>query len=63
VLCEDAGINAFFLRNDVATDVPRLTAAQAFRPQLTSYDAAGDSEKHGDLYAATAAAGLPLIDV
>ncbi len=63
VLCEDAGVNAFFLRDDVAPDVPRLTAKQAFRPQLASYDAAGDSEKDVDLYAAVALAGLPLVDV
>lgn len=63
VLCEDAGVNAFFLRDDVAPDVPRLTAAQAFRPQLHSYDAAADSEKDVDLYAAIAQAGLPLVDV
>jgi hypothetical protein len=63
VLCEDAGINAFFLRDDVAPDVPRLTAAQAFRPQLASYDAAADSEKQVDIYAAIAQAGLPLVDV
>lgn len=63
VLCEDAGINAFFLRNDVATDVPRLTAAQAFRAQLASYDAVSDSENQTDIYAAIAQAGLPLVDV
>ena len=63
VLCEDAGINAFFLRDDVAPDLPRLTAAQAFRPQLSSYDAATDSEKQADIYATTAQAGLPLVDV
>ena len=63
VLCEDAGVNAFFLRDDVAPDIPRMTAAQAFRPQLASYDAAGDSVHDADIYAATAAAGLPLVDV
>ena len=63
VLCEDAGINAFFLRDDVATDVPRLTAAQAFRSQLASYDAVGDSTRNVDIYAAAAEAGLPLVDV
>jgi hypothetical protein len=63
VLCEDAGVNAFFLRNDVAPEVPRLTAAQAFRPQLAGYDAAADSEKQIDIYAAAARAGLPLVDV
>ena len=63
VLCEDAGINCFFLRDDVAPDVPRLTAAQAFRPQLANYDAAADTEKQGDIFAAIALAGLPLVDV
>ena len=63
VLCEDAGVNAFFLRDDVAPDVPRLPAARAFRPQLATYDAAADSEKQVDLYAVVAAAGLPLVDV
>jgi hypothetical protein len=63
VLCEDAGVNAFFLRDDVAPAIPRLTVAQAFRPQRASYDAVDDSEKHVDIYAAIAAAGLPLIEV
>jgi hypothetical protein len=63
VLCEDAGINAFFLRDDVARDIPRLSAAQAFRAQLASYDAAADTEKVVDLYAAAAQAGLPLVEV
>ena len=63
VLCEDAGINAFFLRDDVAPDIPRLTAVQAFRSQLASYDAVGDSARDVDLYAAVAEAGLPLVDV
>ena len=63
VLCEDAGVNAFFLRDDVAPEVRRLSADQAFRPQLASYDAADDSEKDTDLYAAIERAGLPLVEV
>ena len=63
VLCEDAGINAFFLRDDVAPDVPRLTAAQAFRSQLASYDAVGESVHDVDIYAAAAEAGVPLVEV
>jgi hypothetical protein len=63
VICEDAGINAFFLRDDVAPESPRLTAAQAFRAQLASYDPIGDSENEADIYAAAASAGLPLVDV
>ena len=63
VLCEDAGVNAFFLRDDVAADIPRMPAGRAFRPMLASYDAAGDSVKLKDIYAAVAEAGLPLVEV
>jgi hypothetical protein len=63
VVCEDAGINAFFLRDDLALEVPRLTAAQAFRAQLASYDPVGDSKHEADIYAAAAEAGLVLVDV
>jgi len=64
VLCEDAGVNAFFLRDDVARDVPRLDAARAFRPLLASYDQSGaDTEKDVDIYQAIARAGLPLEEV
>lgn len=31
ILCEEAGVNAFFLRHEVAPSIPGLTAAQAFR--------------------------------
>jgi hypothetical protein len=63
VICEDAGINAFFLRDDVAPEIPLLTAAQAFRAQLVSYDPAGESRNETDIYAAATSAGLPLVDV
>jgi hypothetical protein len=64
VLCEDAGVNAFFLRNDVAPELPRLAAAQAYRPLLATYDPAGaDTAKQVDIYAAVGQAGLPLVEV
>ena len=64
ILCEDAGVNAFFLRDDVAPDVPRLAAARAYRPLLATYDPGGaDTPKDVDLYAAIARAGLPLEEV
>ena len=63
VVCEDAGVNAFFLRDDLALEVPRLTAAQAFRAQLASYDPVGDSKHEADIYAAVAGVGLALVDV
>ena len=63
VICEDSGINAFFLRDDVAPDIPRLTTPQAFRAQRASYDPMGDSKNEADIYDAVEGAGLPLVDV
>jgi hypothetical protein len=34
VACENSGVNAFFLRNDVAPAVPAATPERAFRPAL-----------------------------
>lgn len=34
VACENSGVNAFFLRNDVAPTVPGASAGHAFRPAL-----------------------------
>jgi hypothetical protein len=64
VVCEDAGVNGFFLRDYVATDLPRLTAAQAYRPLLATYDPGGaDTEKEVDIYTVIERAGLPLVEV
>jgi hypothetical protein len=38
VVCDPTGVNAFFLRHDVAPDVPGLTVAEAFRPALSRWD-------------------------
>jgi len=32
VVCDASGVNAFFVRHDVAPDVPAVSVAQAFRP-------------------------------
>jgi hypothetical protein len=60
VLCEDAGVNAFFVRADLATSVPTLSPADAWRPLESKYRA-GLREK--DVYKEIAERGLPLLDV
>jgi hypothetical protein len=38
VACDPSGVNAFYLRNDVAPHVPGLPLSQAFRPALSRFD-------------------------
>ena len=65
VLCEPNGINAFFLRDDVAPEVPRLTPADAFRRPVRKL--VEDDEDEGapveDLYSIIESRGLPLVEV
>jgi hypothetical protein len=63
VLCEDYGINAFFLRNDLAPEIPGCTAEQAFRPLRRRRGGEEDPPETFDAIAAADAAGLPLVDV
>lgn len=64
VLCEDAGINAFFVRMDLAPDVPTLTPAQAWRPKSDRYDVTGEVPALDvDIYKMIAEHGLPLVDL
>ena len=54
------GINAYFVRNDMASHIPACLPAEAFRT-LEKHDvlrAAGE-----DVFAYAAAHGLPLVDV
>jgi hypothetical protein len=62
VTCENAGVNAFFLREDVAPDVPAVTAVEAFKP-LRSRTELDDVEVKTDIYAAIGKRNLPLVDV
>lgn len=60
VAVEPAGINAYFVRNDLATHIPECQPAQAFRT-LEKHDvmlAAGE-----DVFAYAGTHGLPLVDV
>jgi len=63
VLCEDYGVNAFFLRNDLAPEIPGYTAEQAFRPMRRRRGLEEDTPEVEDAIAGAAAAGLPLVDV
>jgi hypothetical protein len=62
VACENAGVNAFYLRADVATEIPGVTLGEAFKPLRSRLDV-DDAEVTTDIYAACAAHSLPLIDV
>jgi hypothetical protein len=62
VMCEDAGVNAFFVRADLAAEVPTVTPAEAWRPLVNNYDASG-ALRHSDIYAEIDAQGLPLVEV
>ena len=63
VLCEESGINAFFLRNDIAPDVPGLTAAEAWRPWIDKHDVTGLKRKDIDIDTVIREANLPLVEV
>lgn len=63
VLCEDAGVNAFFLRNDLAPSVTRLTPAEAYRPIQHRNVKDGGSTTPEQVFERIRDAGLPLIDV
>jgi hypothetical protein len=60
VLCEDSGVNAFFVRADLASEIPTLTPADAWRPMASKYRS---SLREMDLYGEIAERGLPLVDV
>jgi hypothetical protein len=63
VLCEEAGINAFFLRDDIAPTIPGLTAEQAWRPWIDKHDVTGLKHKAIDVFEVVRQAGLPLVEV
>jgi hypothetical protein len=61
VTCENAGVNAFYLRHDVAPGVRAVTPAEAFKPLRSRVDL-DDAEIKTDIYAAAAKRNLPLLD-
>lgn len=62
VTCENAGVNAFYLRHDVAPEVPEVTPAEAFKPLRSRVDL-DDAEVKTDIYAAVAKRNLRLLEV
>ena len=63
VLCEYSGVNAFFVREGLASGIPTLTPEQAFRPfryRLRDEDRVPDP---ADVVKSIEDAGLPLVEV
>jgi len=63
VLCEENGINAFFLRNGLAPELPGARPEDAYRPMRRRLGADEDEPVIEDVYALAAAAGLPIVEV
>jgi len=61
--CENSGVNAFFVRNDLAPSIPTLTAAQAFRPSLSRSDMTGEAQREFDIFRVAKEKRLPLVEV
>ena len=62
VACEEAGVNAFFLRHDTAPDVQEVNVAVAFRPRRVRRGVE-DAEDPTDIFAVVGRHGLPLVEV
>lgn len=63
VICEDAGVNAFFLRSDVAPDIPGLSVKQAWRPRTGRFSAVDVAEQEAPAPSQFEEAGFPLVEV
>ena len=63
ILCEENGINAFFLRNDLAAALPGVTAEQAFRPMHRRRGGDQVNVHMEDVYGLAERHNLPLVDV
>jgi hypothetical protein len=63
VFCEEMGVNAFFVRNDLAPDIPGLTPQQAYRRWLDKRDPSESHLQEVDIYSIIDQRGLPLVEV
>jgi len=63
VFCEEAGVNAFFVRNDLAPEIPGLTAEQAYRRWLDKRALNDARPKDIDIYELIDQEQLPIVDV
>ncbi len=62
VACEDSGVNAFFLRRDVAPEIPEVSPARAFKPLRSRLDLE-DVEVASDIFETAASRGLLFVEV
>jgi hypothetical protein len=62
ICCEPSGANAFFIRNDLAADLPAMSPEQAFRPQLSRVEF-GAQRTDETIYQTIAEQDLRLVDV
>ena len=64
ILCEDEGCNAFFLRDDVISELPGITPVEAFRPGLVR-QSVGDRiiGEDVDFFEVLSKQELPLVEV
>ena len=64
VLCEDAGVNAFFVRHDLAPSIITLRPDQAWRPRSNRWDPSGETPADAaDVFKLFEEKGLPLVEV
>ena len=64
VLCEDAGVNAFFVRQDLAPSIITLRPEQAWRPRSNRWDPSGQTPGDAtDVFKLFEEKGLPLVEV
>jgi hypothetical protein len=62
VTCENTGVNAFFLREGVAPEIPAVSPVEAFKPLRSRVDL-DDAEVVADIYGTARRLNLPLVDV
>jgi hypothetical protein len=62
VLCDESGVNAFFVRNDLAPDVKEVSVEAAFRPALSRVDV-GQLGPDRQVFELAEELGLPIVEV
>jgi hypothetical protein len=63
VLCEESGVNAFFVRDGLATQYQGLPPEAAYRPFRHRLKEGERASNPKEVFAAIGAAGLPLVEV
>jgi hypothetical protein len=63
VACEYSGVNAFFLRHDVAPEIEAQPVERAYRPQRSRLEYDTERYEPGEILQRVADEGLPLEEV